>query len=291
MPTNDPSSIEALALMEGGPGARVLKKLHLLVTPEMGKVVARPAVIFGLLAWLPLLLLTFAEHLLFAGARIPFADDIAVHTRFLFAVPVLLFAEIPIGRKLRQTTSYLISSGVVPERESAAFRSIIASTVAMRDSRVAEGIVLAFAYFGTFLSFSGRIRSGSTWFEPGGAAAHFSIAGYWYILFAIPLFQFLIFRWIYRLFVWGWFLNKVTRLNLRLSATHPDGAAGLAFLGRTLVPFSRHVRLEQRSVRINCHPRDFYPGRPLLFRSELPGAHHSYFAPDGRTACAARATL
>src|SRR5580658_4333638 len=109
MSTNDPSSIEALALMEGGPGARVLKKLHLLVTPEMGKVVARPAVIFGLLAWLPLLLLTFAEHLLFAGARIPFADDIAVHTRFLFAVPVLLFAEIPIGRKLRQTTSYLIS--------------------------------------------------------------------------------------------------------------------------------------------------------------------------------------
>jgi len=47
---------------------------------------------------------------------------------------------------------------------------------------------------------------------------------------SLPLFQFLLFRWYYRLFIWSRFLWQVSRLKLNLVPTHPDGAAGLSFL-------------------------------------------------------------
>ena len=61
--------------------------------------------------------------------------------------------------------------------------------------------------------------------------------GYLYALVALPIFQFLIFRWIYRMTVWSRILWKVSRLGLLLTPTHPDGAGGLAFLGKSLIPF------------------------------------------------------
>jgi hypothetical protein len=64
-----------------------------------------------------------------------------------------------------------------------------------------------------------------------------TLVGYWYALVSLPIFQFLIFRWIYRMMVWSSFLWKVSRLDLLLTPTHPDAAGGLAFLGKGLVPF------------------------------------------------------
>jgi hypothetical protein len=43
--------------------------------------------------------------------------------------------------------------------------------------------------------------------------------------------QFLILRWLWRLFLWAQFLWRIDRLKLRLVPIHPDQAAGLAFVG------------------------------------------------------------
>ena len=45
------------------------------------------------------------------------------------------------------------------------------------------------------------------------------------------MFQFLLYRWYFRLFVWFVFLKRVSRLPLRLTPTHPDRAGGLGFVG------------------------------------------------------------
>ncbi len=45
------------------------------------------------------------------------------------------------------------------------------------------------------------------------------------------LFQFLLWRWLWRLLIWYGFLWRMSRLDLRLIATHPDRAAGLGFVG------------------------------------------------------------
>jgi hypothetical protein len=47
----------------------------------------------------------------------------------------------------------------------------------------------------------------------------------------LPLFQFLVFRWVWRLGLWCWFLWRLSRLDLHLYAGHPDGSGGLASVG------------------------------------------------------------
>jgi hypothetical protein len=48
---------------------------------------------------------------------------------------------------------------------------------------------------------------------------------------SIPISQFILLRWYLRLFIWFWFLWRVSQLKLRITATHPDRAGGLGFLG------------------------------------------------------------
>ncbi len=56
-------------------------------------------------------------------------------------------------------------------------------------------------------------------------------AGYWYQFVSLPVFQFIMLRWYFRLFIWGRLLWQVSRLDLNLVPSHPDGSCGLGFLG------------------------------------------------------------
>jgi hypothetical protein len=47
----------------------------------------------------------------------------------------------------------------------------------------------------------------------------------------VPILQFFMYRWLWRLFIWTCFLSEMSRLPLNLVATHPDRAGGLGFLG------------------------------------------------------------
>ena len=58
-----------------------------------------------------------------------------------------------------------------------------------------------------------------------------TLAGWWYLVVGVALFEFLLWRWLWRLFIWYSFLWRMSRLELRLIPTHPDRAAGLGFLG------------------------------------------------------------
>jgi hypothetical protein len=53
------------------------------------------------------------------------------------------------------------------------------------------------------------------------------------ILFSVPLFHFLVLRWLWRLFLWFRFLGQVRRLDIQLFPTHPDEAGGIGFVGET----------------------------------------------------------
>jgi hypothetical protein len=93
------------------------------------------------------------------------------------------------------------------------------------------------AYLATYHALSGvSVQSGGTWFRPEPGRG-LTLVGYWYAAVALPIFQFLIFRWIYRMAVWSRFLWRVSRLHLLLTSTHPDAAGGPAFLGKALIPF------------------------------------------------------
>ena len=79
----------------------------------------------------------------------------------------------------------------------------------------------------------------ATWYatsSAGGSKA--SLAGIWYGYVSLPIFQFLLCRWYFRLIIWMRFLWQVSRITLRLVATHPDRVGGLGFLASTAEAFT-----------------------------------------------------
>jgi hypothetical protein len=74
--------------------------------------------------------------------------------------------------------------------------------------------------------------------DPIRAMNEFRLAGAWYWLVCLPLFRFLMFRWLWRIALWWCFLWRVARLQLHLVSTHPDGAAGLGYLEVTQTYFA-----------------------------------------------------
>ena len=75
----------------------------------------------------------------------------------------------------------------------------------------------------------------------GPEGAQLTAAGWWCALVSSPLFWFLLLRWLWRHAVWGLLLRDLARLELRLVATHPDGAGGLAFIGQYPNAFAAFV--------------------------------------------------
>jgi hypothetical protein len=231
---NEPAP--TLSLTEGGPGAAVIKRLR-FGPWDLGAAAPRTAVLLAAITWIPLLVLSVLQGTALGGVQLPFLHDIAAYVRFLFAVPVLVLADPVVGARLRRTVTHFLDSGVVPPDSWERFASIIADSVRFRDSRVAELVVLGAAYLATYLALRGDPAHGLTcWFATppdGGLTA----VGYWYAFVALPIFQFLVLRWIYRMIVWARFLLRVTRLDLQHTPTHPDGAGGLGFLGKSAVAF------------------------------------------------------
>jgi hypothetical protein len=79
----------------------------------------------------------------------------------------------------------------------------------------------------------------ATWYAtPSATGSKLSLAGTWYGYVSLPLFQFLLCRWYFRLFIWSRFLWQVSRIELRLVPTHPDRVGGLGFLSNTVYAFA-----------------------------------------------------
>jgi hypothetical protein len=66
---------------------------------------------------------------------------------------------------------------------------------------------------------------------------HYSAAGWWYLMVSSPMFQVVLYRWIWRFLIWAAFLFRISRLSLALRPTHPDLAGGLGYLGRAQQAF------------------------------------------------------
>src|SRR5206468_3932041 len=78
----------------------------------------------------------------------------------------------------------------------------------------------------------------ATWYATASAeGSKLSLAGMWYGYLSLPIIQFLLCRWYFRLIVWTRFLWQVSRIELCLVPTHPDRLGGLGFLSNTVYAF------------------------------------------------------
>jgi hypothetical protein len=255
-----PEDCPPLLLTEGGPGDLVLRRLGL---KPLGVSSRRTAVALAAITWIPLLVLSLVDGVAAAGRQIPFLSDLAAHVRFLVALPVLILAEIPIGLRLRSAAAHFVTAGLITDDDRPRFVRFILGAQRLRDSRIAEIVILVASYVAAyeFLVRAG-FQGGDTWYTAGPDGRH-TLAGYWYALVAVPIFQFVLYRWVYRMLVWAWFLRKLTTLDLRLAPTHPDGAAGLGFLGKACIPFGVLLFAMSAVVASAIATRVLFTGAPL----------------------------
>lgn len=227
------------SLVLGGPLFQLLRRAHL--SDDALLLVRQRLIVIALLVWLPLLALSALQGQLLSGPAVPFLLDMEVHIRFLVALPLLIIAELVVHQRMRPLVQQFRERHLIPDRAMTRFESAIASAFRLRNSVLAEVLLIAVVYgFGILILWRHYwALDAATWYAtPSADGAKLSLAGIWYGYVSLPIFQFLMIRWYFRLFIWARFLWQVSRIELSLVPTHPDRVGGLGFLSNTVYAFA-----------------------------------------------------
>ena len=229
-----------LELFNGGPPLRLLR-LWGRFDPEHQHVVRR-AVIVVCIGWLPLLVLALVG--LGAGNDSvwqAFVRDASVHARSLVVAPLLVMAEAVCIPRLGALAHTFRDRGIVTAAQVPAYERVTRTIAGWRDWWLAEALALVSACVVALLV----IRYVPytflpDWHRVSGGSLERSLASWWHALVSLPLLLLLLllFGWFWRLFLWARFPWLVSRLELRLVAAHPEGAAGLMFVSFSLNSFA-----------------------------------------------------
>ena len=227
------------SLVLGGPIFQLLRRSYL--TDDALGLVQRRIIVISLFSWLPLLVLSALEGKVLGGSvAVPFLLDLEVHVRFLAAIPLLIGAELIVHRRMRFVAKQFLERHLIPESAMTRFDAAIESLFRLRNSVLAEVLLMAFVYvIGILIVWRHYMAlETATWYAtPSVEGSQLSLAGVWYGYVSLPIFQFLLCRWYYRVFIWARFLWQVSRIDLSLVPTHPDRVGGLGFVSQTVYGF------------------------------------------------------
>jgi len=219
----DRGGAERFSLL-GGPLHRLGRRLGLVRgatnTTTMG-------VAIGVFLWFVLLALATIERV----GHVAFSLALAgTHVRLLLVIPLCFLCESLVDPRMDAFVGTIARSGVVPEKALPALNSVILRTRRWKDSVWPDALCLLAAALWSMSGLHGALPGMSATFDPSHTVAGAGISRSWYWIVCLPLFRFLIMRWMWRLGIWWYFLARVAWLELRLVPTHPDGAGGLGFL-------------------------------------------------------------
>jgi hypothetical protein len=259
------------SLVLGGPIFQFFRKSHL--AGDGLQLLHRRLLVITFLAWIPLLILAAVNPSVGEAGRLAFFHDVEVHTRFLLALPILVAAELIVHSRLRPVVRRFVERGIVLPNDLPRFHNAVNSAVRLRDSVAVELGILLFLYPLSLWLWNERPSIvSSTWYGTPGSPWHLTAAGFWYVFVSIPILRFILFRWYLRIFIWFRFLWQVSRIDLHLIPTHPDRAAGLAFLGKSAYAFGPILFAQGAMLAGVVAERVLYRGQSLIsFKVQIAG--------------------
>ena len=262
------------SLVLGGPLYQLWRGTRL--AGDVLQLARRRIVVLTLLAWAPLLALSVAEgHFWGGSAKLTFLHDVELHARLLLALPLLIVAELVVNQRMRPMVGQFLDRGLIPDAARAQFDAAIASAMRMRNSITAEVLLIAFVYVvGVGIVWRTQLALDvASWYGVGASGTlQPSLAGWWLGLVSLPLFQFLLLRWYYRIVIWTRFLWQVSRIELKLMPAHPDRCGGLGFLSLVGSAFAPLLVAQGALLAGTISSRIFYAGATLpQFKLELIG--------------------
>ncbi len=260
------------SLVLGGPLYQLYLRSRLLRPPL--ELLRRRLVGLTLLTWLPLFILSALEGQALTGVRLPFLQDLEAQARFLLALPLLIVAEVLVHRRLAPAVRLFLEKGIVRTKDRARFDEIVASTMRLRNSLAIELFLIALVFTGGHYLWQEQfgLRADTWYARPTEQGLGLSMAGRCYIWLSLPIFQFMLIRWYYRLLLWSRFLWRVSRLDLDLTPAHPDRAGGLGFLGPSTYAFAPLLLGQSVLISAMIGARILHEGAQLpAFKYEIAG--------------------
>jgi hypothetical protein len=229
------------SLVLGGPLFQLLRRAHL--SGNALELVRQRILVTVGVVWLPLLVLSVLEGQAWNGrAAVPFLLDVEANARFLLTLPLLIYAELVVHQRMRLLVREFLQRNLIPERALPRFDAAIASAMRLRNSVVAELLLIGIVYVVGVLfvwRYYIALSTTATWYAmPTADGLKLSLTGMWYAYVSLPVFQFMLLRWYYRILIWTRFLWQVSRIELSLIPTHPDRVGGLGFLSNVAYAFA-----------------------------------------------------
>lgn len=259
------------SLVLGGPLYQLLRRSHM--SDDVLGHLWRRMIAIPLIAWLPLLLISLASGQVLSDAvAVPFLKDAEVHTRFLLVVPLLVAAELLVHMRLQGVVQQFTARELIAAEDMPRFRAAIDNAMRLRNSVPAEILMIVAVYtLGTFIWRQVDFIHGHTWYATSQASGlSLSPAGIWYAYVSLPLFQFLVLRWYFRIVIWARFLWQVSRIPLRLLPTHADRLGGLSFVAGSFYAFGPLAAAHGAWLASLLANRIFHQGAALVsFKLEI----------------------
>jgi hypothetical protein len=216
--------------------------------------------VLGAVPWIVLVALALVEGL---GDALFSIEAIGSHARLLVAIPLLFVCESFVDPRFTAFVQGIVRSQVVPPAVRPSLAIEIARIARWRDAWLPEALLLLTAVLlgwtlGNENLFS--YLSGHTGGSNPGQVGKATLSSQWYWMVCMPLFRFLLLRWLWRLTLWSFFLWRLSRLELRLLPAHPDRAGGLGYLELVHSEFSPLV-LAISAVQSASLAQDIAAGR------------------------------
>jgi len=216
----------------GGPFYELQHRLKLLHDNALQS--GRRAMLFVAVAWGVPFLLGLPSSVSLDTSQGAYLTDPAVWARFFIAIAAFVLAEQQVERGLRTKLGQFVRAPLLAPSSIPMAADAVTVALKRRDSRAAELICLVLGLFAGLVSYHNlHVADTSSWAVDHALEGNtVTLAGWWTICVSLPLFIFLLLRGIWRHVVWAQLLRRVSQLELRLVAAHPDGNGGLAFLSQ-----------------------------------------------------------
>jgi hypothetical protein len=226
-------ALRGFSLVTGGPFYRLLCRLRLVRAGDFRAKL--PALAVLALTWGMLAVVAGVERVVTPEVD-PVLIEYAVVGRLWFAIPLFFVAESELHQRMSQTMTHLERGDLVDGASLPELERVLRRAERWRDTWIVE--------YGLFVVAIGL--GVSTVMNPGHNLGWLQDATprvrtpdrVWYTLVAMPVFQFLLARWLWRWALWSYVVARMSRLRLRLVTTHPDRAGGVALLANPTYAFS-----------------------------------------------------
>ena len=207
------------------------------------------AIALTVITWFVLCVLALLEGTLDDNEQtISFFEDFLVHVRFLFVVPFLVLIENTVDRAF---IGYIQNADrLIPNSEQTRYNALVRTINRLTDSYLPEVVVLIvlFGYILFQWPHLSIFDSGRNYLAAGD---QLNMAGWYYMLVCIPIFQLLVFRWLWRWAVWVYSIIRISRFKVQIDPLHADKMAGLEFFN--IVPLTLSYVLIAPSAIFAAH--------------------------------------